>query len=98
MIIAITVKFNLKLLKEERKNLIFLFFEETLQELLGFPGGSVVKNPLDNAGDANSIPGLGKSPGEGTGNLLQYSCLGNHMDRGAWQSIVHGVPKELNMI
>ena len=84
MITAITVKYNLKLLKEERKNLIFLFFEEILPELLGFPGGSVVKNPLDNAGDANSIPGLGKSPGEGTGNLLQYSCLGNHMDRGAW--------------
>ena len=93
MIIAITVKFNLKLLKEERKNLIFLFFEETLQELLGFPGGSVVKNPLDNAGDANSIPGLGKSPGEGTGNLLQYSCLGNHMDRGAWWATAHGVAK-----
>ena len=93
MIIAITVKFNLKLLKEERKNLIFLFFEETLQELLGFPGGSVVKNPLDNAGDANSIPGLGKSPGEGPGNLLQYSCLGNHMDRGAWWATAHGVAK-----
>ena len=93
MITAITVKYNLKLLKEERKNLIFLFFEEILPELLGFPGGSVVKNPLDNAGDANSIPGLGKSPGEGTGNLLQYSCLGNHMDRGAWWATVHGVAK-----
>ena len=44
----------------------------------------MVKNPLANAGDVGSIPGLGKSPGEGNGNLLQYSCLDNSMDRGAW--------------
>ena len=50
---------------------------------MGFPGVSVVKNPPANAGDAGSIPGLGRSPGEGNGNLLQYSCLGNRMDRGA---------------
>ena len=48
---------------------------------MGFPGVSVVKNPPANAGDAGSIPGLGKSPGEGNGNLLQCSCLGNPMDR-----------------
>ena len=48
----------------------------------GFPGGSVVKNLPANAGDAGSIPGLGGSPGEGRGNPLQYSCLGNSMDRG----------------
>ena len=51
-----------------------------------FPGGSVVKNPVANAGDtgdAGSIPGSGRSPGEGNGNPLQYSCLGNLMDRGA---------------
>ena len=52
--------------------------------MYGFPGGSVVKNPPANARDAGSIPGLGKSPGEGNGNPLQYSCLGNPMDRGAW--------------
>ena len=46
-------------------------------------GGSVVKNPPANAGDMGSIPGLGRSPGEGNGKALQYSCLGNHMDRGA---------------
>ena len=53
---------------------------------MGFPGDSVVKNPPVNAGDigdVGSIPGLGKSPGEGNGNPLQYSCLGNPMDRGA---------------
>ena len=48
-----------------------------------FPGVSVVKNPPANAGDAGLIPGLGRSPGEGNGNPLQYCCLGNPMDRGA---------------
>ena len=49
----------------------------------GFSGGSVVKNPPANAGDAGAIPGSGRSPGEGNGNRLQYSCLANPMDRGA---------------
>ena len=47
-----------------------------------------------NAGDASSLPGLGRSPGEGNGNPLQYSCLGNPTDRGAWLATVHGVLKE----
>ena len=59
----------------------------------GFPGGSGVKNLPVNAGDAGSIPGLGRSPGEGNGNPLQYSCLRNAMDRGAWQATVHGITK-----
>ena len=63
---------------------------------MGFPSGSVVKNPPANAGDTGSIPGSGRSPGEGNGNPLQYSCLGNPMDRGAWQATVHGVAKELD--
>ena len=46
-----------------------------------------------NVGDLDSIPGLGRSPGEGNGNLLQYSCLENPMDRGAWWATVHGVAK-----
>jgi len=50
---------------------------------LGFPSGSTVKKPPANAGDVGLIPGSGKSPGEGNGNPLQYSCLGNPMDRGA---------------
>ena len=61
----------------------------------GFPSGSVVKNPLINAGDVGSIPGLGRSPGEGKGNPLQYSCLGNPMDKGAWWAIIHGVTKRV---
>ena len=51
---------------------------------MGFPGGSVIKNPPANAGDTISIPGLGRSPREGNGNPVQYTCLGNPMDRGAW--------------
>ena len=58
---------------------------------VGFPGGSVVKNLLTNAGDMGSIPGLGRSPRGGNGNPLQYSCLENPMDRGAWRATVHGV-------
>ena len=54
-----------------------------------FADDSVVKNLLDNAGDVGSIPGSGRSPGEGKGNLLQYSCLGNPMDKGAWWATVH---------
>ena len=60
---------------------------------MGFPGGSVVKNPPANVGDLGLIPGSGRSSGEGNGNPLQYSCLENHMDRGAWQAVVHGVTK-----
>ena len=60
---------------------------------MGFPGGSVVKNLLANAGDVDSIPDLRRSPGEGNGNPLQYSCLRNPMDRGAWWAVVHGVAK-----
>ena len=53
----------------------------------------MVKTPPVNAEDAGSIPGLGRSPGEGNGNPLQYSCLENPMDRGAWQASIHGVAK-----
>ena len=60
---------------------------------LGFPGGSEVKASASNAGDPASIPGSGRSPGEGNGNPLQYSCLENPMDRGAWWATVHGVAK-----
>ena len=49
-----------------------------------FPGGSVVKNLPAKSGDAGSVPGLGRSPGEGNGNSHQYFCLGNPMDRGSW--------------
>ena len=63
----------------------------TVTGRLGFPGGPVVKNPLANAGDSSSIPGSGRSPREKSGNPLQYSCLENSMDRGAWRTRVHEV-------
>ena len=58
------------------------------------PGVTVVRNPPASTGDPGSIPGSGRSPGEGNGNPLQYSCLENPMDRGAWRAAVHGVTKE----
>ena len=59
----------------------------------GFPGSSKGKESACNVGDPSSIPGLGRSSGEGHGNLLQYSCLENPMDRGGWQAIVHRIGK-----
>ena len=63
----------------------------------GFLGGSVVKNPSANTRDTGLISWSGRSPREGNGNPLQYSCLGNPMDRGAWQAPVHRVTEELYM-
>ena len=59
----------------------------------GFPGGSDGKESACNDGDPGSVPGLGRSPGERNGCPLQYSCLEDSMDRGAWLAIVHGVTK-----
>ena len=61
---------------------------------IAFPGGSVVKNLPAKAGEAGSVLELGRSPGEGNGNLPQYSCLGNPMDREVWRTTVHGAAKE----
>ena len=63
----------------------------------GFPGGLVVKNPPANAGDADSIPGGRRSPGEESGNPRQCSWLGNPIDRGVWQTTVHGVAEALDV-
>ena len=60
---------------------------------MGFPGSSEFKESVCKAEHVGLIPGLGKSPGEGNGCLLQYSCLENSMDRGAWWATVHGVTK-----
>ena len=68
--------------------LVLFFF---LRIALGFPSGSDSKASVCNTGDPGSIPGFGRSPGEGNGSPLQYSCLENPMDRGAWQATVHGV-------
>ena len=62
--------------------------------ILGFPNGSVIKNLPANAGDLGLIPGSGRFPGLGNGNPLWYSCLGNPVDRGAWQAIIDVVAKE----
>ena len=68
-----------------RINVVVVFFKlHIFTRDLGFPGGSEVKASACNAGDLGSIPGLGRSSGEGNGNLLQYSCLENPMDGGAW--------------
>ena len=70
-----------------------IFYGTEMSVGWGFPGGSVVKNPSANAGDMGSIPELGRSPEEGNGNPLQYSCLENSMDRGARWATAHGVGK-----
>ena len=64
---------------------------------MDFPGGSDGKASVYNAGDLGSIPGSGRSPGEGNGNPFQYSCLENPMDRGAWWATVHQGSKESDM-
>ena len=61
--------------------------------MFGYPGGSDGKESACNVGDLGSIPGLRRSPGVGNGNPLQYSCLENPMDRGAWWATVHGIAK-----
>ena len=63
------------------------------RQILGFPCGSAIRESICNTGDLGSIPRLGRSPGEENGYPLQYSCLENSMDRGAWQATVHGVAK-----
>ena len=74
--------------------LYHLYSSQNYSAFLGFPGGSVVRIPPASAGDLGSVPGLGRSPGEGNGNPFQYSCLENLMGRGAWQATVNGVAKE----
>ena len=75
-------------------NLLQYYFVSSLCFLLlGLPHGSDGKESSCNAGDPGSIPGLGRSPGKGNGYPLQYSCLENFMDRGAWRAIVSGAAK-----
>ena len=64
---------------------------------VGFPGGSVVKNPSDNTVDVGSVPELGRSPGQGNGNAPQYSCPGNPMDKGAWGASCSWCGKDLDV-
>ena len=68
-----------------------LGFDRGYRQQKGFPGGSDCKESACSSGDLGSLPGLGDSPGEGNSDPLQYSCLGNSMDRGAWRATVTGV-------
>ena len=70
---------------------VSLKYSDVYNTKQGFPCGSVVKNPLAKAGAVGLIRGMGRSPGGGPGNLLQYAFLENPMDRGAWRATVHGV-------
>ena len=70
--------------------MVFIF---KVNKFRGSPGGTVVKNPPGNAGVMGSILGLGRSPGDGNGNPLQYSCLVNPLERGVRWATVHGVTK-----
>ena len=78
---------------KKKLSFFFLFFFLSLEKRGSFHRVSDGKESACNAGDLSSIPGLGGSPGEGNGNPIQYSCVENSMDRGAWQAIVHGVAK-----
>ena len=69
-----------------------------VKQIQGLPGWLSVKNPSANAGDMGLIPGLGRSPGEGNGNPLQYSCLENPMDRGAWHTHMYMTETKIHKI
>ena len=94
-----------QLFREKKKKGKLFFFKTKTQKTsqtvvlkydnMAFPGVSAGKESACNAGDPGLIPGLGRSPAEGNGNPLQYSCLGNPMDGGAWQATVYGVAKRL---
>ena len=74
----------------QRASILSIIIIWLLAYALGSPGGSVIKNLSANAGDLDSVSGLGRSLGRGNGNPLQYSCLENSMDRGAGQAAAHG--------
>ena len=72
---------------------LYFLITKNMQDIIGFSGGSVGEESTCSARDPSSIPGLGRSLGEGNGYPFQYSCLDSSMDRGAWQGIVQGVSK-----
>ena len=84
------MKLDLRLIVLEYKILVIYLWSHKANQ--GFPGGSDGKESACDAEDLGSTPGLRRSPGEGNGYLVQYSCLENSVDRGAWWTIVHGVP------
>ena len=97
----LNVKSNLNPAKDQylyRKKALESKRKDTLEFVGGFSGGSDGKEPACNAGDLCLIPGLGKSCEGGNGNPLQYSCLENFMDRGAWWARVHRVTENWNQL
>ena len=76
-----------------RSKLMIIIITYYVHPCIGLPGGTVAKNPPANAGDAGSVPEWGRSPGEENGYPLQYCCLENPTDRGAWRATVHGLTK-----
>ena len=88
---------HLKLLKCYQSLIKCILMIRFPQHTLGFPCGSYDKQSTCSAGDPGSIPGSWRSPGEGNGYPLQYSCLENSMDRGAWQATILGITKGSNM-
>ena len=87
------MSFNFSIFSSDVSALSSFHLFRVLHFTKDFPGGSAGKASAYNAGDLGSIPGSGRSPGEGHGNPLQYSCLQNPMDRGAWQTAVYGATK-----
>ena len=84
------LKYLMLILGSEVRFSIGGFLRDGILVFKGFPGGAEVKASACSMGDLGSIPGSGRSPGEGNGNPLQYSCLENPMDGGAWWATVHG--------
>ena len=74
------------------------YFKADPRYIICFPGGSDSKESACNAGVSGSIPGSGRSPGEGNGHPLQYSCLENSMDRGTWRATAHGIEKNQTLL
>ena len=87
---------DFRISRSKKKIKIKITLQEVVNGIVGFPGGSAVKNLPANAGDSGSIPGSGSSPRQGSGNSLQYSCLRNPKDNVALQDKVHGVMEELD--
>ena len=93
-VLNVQVFLCLKLWKNHNTRSLRIFLiSDWINKQQGFPGGSNGEESACDAGDLGSIPGSGRSPGEGNGNLVQCSHLGNSMDRGAWWATVHGVSK-----
>ena len=86
---------TVRLVSKEKKRSKYVLSNDIANQLLGFPGSSNGKESACNTGDLGLIPESGRSPGEGHGNPLQYSCLKNPMDRGAWWAMVHGVAESV---